>query len=106
MRIAGETDFLDSKDRGRYLYCPRAAHRRRHGHAILRRIRLDFPRLTSLDLLPLVYREEPEAKSSPSEFLSIFDASVRKVVRSYSSSHIAILAPFSSVNQRLAYRSA
>lgn len=42
----------------------------------VRRVRLDFPRATSLDLLPAVYRDNPDAEDYTERFLSIFDSSV------------------------------
>jgi hypothetical protein len=46
---------------------------------VVRRIRLDFPRLTSLEFLPPVYREQPEAEDFTERFLSLFDASIAEI---------------------------
>jgi phage tail-like protein len=53
------------------------------GHAtpVVRRIRLDFPRSTSLEFLPPVYRENPEAEDFTGRFLSLFDASIADLDR-------------------------
>jgi phage tail-like protein len=42
----------------------------------VRRLRLDLPRTTSLERLPAVYREEPDAADFTERFLSLFDATV------------------------------
>jgi phage tail-like protein len=89
---AGETDFLIRRMAGRYLYVRARLTGDGTATPILRRIRLDFPRLTSLDLLPLVYREEPEAEEFTERFLSIFDASVEDVDRLIER-HPALLDP-------------
>jgi phage tail-like protein len=77
----GETDFLIRRLSGRYLYVRARLTGDGKATPILRRIRLDFPRLTSLDFLPLVYREEPEAEEFTERFLSIFDAVVEDADR-------------------------
>ena len=43
---------------------------------MVRRVRLDFPRVTSLDRLPDVYRETPKAEDFTKRFLSLFDSSI------------------------------
>jgi phage tail-like protein len=48
---------------------------------IVHRIRLDFPRSTSLEFLPPVYREEPAAEDFTERFLSLFDASIGQIDR-------------------------
>jgi phage tail-like protein len=78
---SGELDFLIRRISGRYLYVRARLTGDGTATPILRRIRIDFPRLTSLDLLPLVYREEPEAEEFTERFLSIFDATVEDVDR-------------------------
>src|SRR4029077_3153588 len=37
---------------------------------------IDFPRTTSLEYLPAVYRENPKAEDFTERFLSLFDASI------------------------------
>ena len=48
---------------------------------VVRRIRLDFPRVTSLEFLPPVYREQPDAEDFTERFLSLFDASIAELDR-------------------------
>ena len=43
---------------------------------VVRQVRLEFPRRTSLDLMPQVYRENPDAEDFSERFLSLFDASI------------------------------
>jgi phage tail-like protein len=76
-----ETDFLVRTAAGRHIYVRARLTGDGTATPILRRIRIDFPRLTSLDLLPLIYREEPDAEEFTERFLSIFDASVEDVDR-------------------------
>lgn len=73
---AGSVDFLLRQPPGRYLFL--RLHLLGDGHAtpVVRRIRLDFPRVTSLELLPAVYREDPRAEDFTERFLSLFDASI------------------------------
>jgi phage tail-like protein len=42
----------------------------------VRRLRFDLPRVTSLERLPAVYREEPDAADFTERFLSLFDSTV------------------------------
>ena len=76
---AGAMDFLVDQPAGRYLFI--RVRFRGNGDAtpVLRQIRLDFPRSTSLDSLPAVYREDPVAADFQERFLSLFDASVEKM---------------------------
>ncbi|MER6912548.1 phage tail protein [Streptomyces sp. NPDC000594] len=43
---------------------------------VIRRVRLDFPRVTSADLLPPAFREDPAADDFTERFLSLFDATL------------------------------
>ncbi|CAB3778776.1 hypothetical protein LMG28614_00727 [Paraburkholderia ultramafica] len=74
---AGTTDFLIQQPPGRYLYV-RLTLGSQTGMTTprVRRLRLDFPRATSLDLLPGVYRQNPEAADFTERFLALFDASI------------------------------
>ncbi len=47
----------------------------------VRRVRLDFPRSTSLDNLPPVFRKTPEAEDFSERFLSLFDAAIEDLDR-------------------------
>ncbi len=48
---------------------------------VLRRVRIDFPRSTSLDRLPTVYRDNPVAEDFTERFLAIFDATIADLDR-------------------------
>ena len=48
---------------------------------VVRRVRLDFPRVTSLNYLPPVYRDNPEAEDFSERFLALFDASIGNLDR-------------------------
>jgi phage tail-like protein len=43
---------------------------------VLRQVRLDFPRATSVDLLPAVYREDSRAEDFTERFVSLVDAAL------------------------------
>jgi phage tail-like protein len=77
----GALDFLIDQPAGRYLFL----RMRMTGDGLVtpvaRRIRVDFPRVTSLDFLPSVYRETPDAEDFTARFLSLFDASIGDVDR-------------------------
>ena len=45
----------------------------------VRQIRVDYPRATSADLLPEVYREDPRAADFTERFLSMFDAELQRL---------------------------
>jgi phage tail-like protein len=69
-------DFLVDQPPGRYAF----VRVRLSGDGIAtpraRRIRLDLPRTTSLEYLPAVYREDPDAADFTERFLSLFDATI------------------------------
>jgi phage tail-like protein len=48
---------------------------------VLHRIRLDFPRATSADLLPAAFRQDPAADEFTERFLSLFDATMADIDR-------------------------
>ncbi|HEX5143948.1 MAG TPA: phage tail protein [Mycobacterium sp.] len=78
---AGSVDFLVNQPAGRYLYL----RLRLTGDGLttptVRRIRLDFPRTTSAELLPAVYIQDPAAADFTERFLSLFDAAFDEVDR-------------------------
>jgi phage tail-like protein len=75
----GASDFLIDQAPGRFLYL-RIAFRGDGVHTpLLRRVRIDFPRSTSLDSLPPVFRENPRAEDFTERFLSLFDASMAQI---------------------------
>lgn len=73
---AGALDFLVRQPPGRLLYVRLRLKGDGRVSPVVRRVRLDFPRSTSLDQLPAVYRDNPEAEDFTERFLSIFDASL------------------------------
>jgi phage tail-like protein len=77
----GAVDALLDRPPGRYLFLRLRLTGRGPATPTIRRITLDFPRATSLDLLPAVYRQTPEAEDFSERFLSLFDASVADLDR-------------------------
>lgn len=45
----------------------------------LSRLRVDFPRVTSLNQLPAVYRQDPRAEDFTARFLSLFDSEIEEL---------------------------
>jgi phage tail-like protein len=74
-------DFLIDQPPGRYLRVRLKLTGNGKVTPVVRRIRLDFPRATSLDFLPPVYREDPRAEDFTERFLSLFDAALAEVDR-------------------------
>jgi phage tail-like protein len=73
---AGSLDFLINQPPGRYLFFRLRLRGDGIHTPVVRRVRLDFPRVTSLDRLPDVYRETPKAEDFTKRFLSLFDSSI------------------------------
>ncbi len=71
---AGALDFLINQPPGRLLYVRLRLKGDTKATPVVRRVRLDFPRVTSLEHLPAVYRDNPEAEDFTERFLSLFDA--------------------------------
>lgn len=73
-RIDNAQDALIRQPEGRYLFVRirLTGDGRQTPH--VRRIRLDFPRLTSLDQLPSVFRDSPEAEDFTERFMALFDS--------------------------------
>jgi phage tail-like protein len=78
---AGTLDFLVDQPPGRFLHVRIALAGDGIATPTVRRIRLDFPRSTSLEFLPAVYRENAPAEDFTERFLAIFDAEIEKVDR-------------------------
>ncbi|HEV7669578.1 MAG TPA: phage tail protein [Thermoanaerobaculia bacterium] len=72
----GAVDFLFRQPPGRFLFLRLRLRGDGRATPVVRRIRLDFPRVTSLELLPAVYREDPRAEDFTERFLSLFDAAI------------------------------
>ncbi|XVU28355.1 phage tail protein [Actinoplanes sp. CA-054009] len=96
----GRTDFLVDQPPGRYLTARvRLSGDTSHTPA-LHRIRLDFPRATSADLLPAAFRQDPAADDFTERFLSLFDASLAEIDRVVER-HTALLDPAGVPDQAL-----
>ena len=78
---AGAVDFLINQPPGRYLFLRLRFSGNGEVTPLVRRIRLEFPRVTSLDLLPPVYRDNPDAEDFTERFLAMFDASIADLDR-------------------------
>lgn len=76
---AGSVDFLIDQPAGRYLYFRLRLTGDGLATASVRRVRIDFPRVTSLDHLPDVYRQTPKAEDFSQRFLALFDAAIGDV---------------------------
>jgi len=78
---AGVTDFLVDQPPGRHLTVRARLSGDSAATPVLHRIRLDFPRSTSADLLPAAFRQDPAADDFTERFLSLFDATVAEIDR-------------------------
>ncbi len=78
---AGARDFLVDQPPGRYLFVRLRLAGDGQATPVVRRVRLDFPRATSLDFLPAVYRDEPRAEDFSERFLALFDAAIADLDR-------------------------
>lgn len=78
---SGSPDFVISQPAGRYLFLRIRMTGNGYQTPLLHRIRLDFPRQSSADRLPGVYRENPETQDFAERFLSLFDAAVEGIDR-------------------------
>src|SRR6185503_883909 len=78
---AGSVDFLIDQPPGRFLFLRLRFTGNSVVSPLVRRIRLEFPRVTSLDLLPPVYRDNPDAEDFTERFLALFDASIADLDR-------------------------
>jgi phage tail-like protein len=77
----GALDALVDQPPGRYLYLRVRLTSDGRDTPLVRRIRLDFPRHTSAELLPAAFREDPAADDFAERFLSLFDATIGDVDR-------------------------
>ncbi|WP_370961950.1 phage tail protein [Amycolatopsis sp. cg9] len=78
---AGVTDFLVDQPPGRHLTVRVRLSGDSSATPVLHRIRLDFPRSTSADLLPAAFRQDPAADDFTERFLSLFDATTAELDR-------------------------
>lgn len=72
-------DFLITQPPGRYLFVRIRMTGDGSNSPHLRRILIDYPRQTSLQYLPYVYRENPQAEDFSERFLSLFDAYINEL---------------------------
>jgi phage tail-like protein len=77
----GSLDYLLRQPPGRYLHVRLRLLGDGAATPVVHRIRIDFPRSTSLEHLPPVYREDPRAEDFAERFLSLFDAAIENVDR-------------------------
>lgn len=77
----GATDFLVDQPPGRFLRLRLRLSGDGGATPAVRRIRLDFPRATSADLLPPAFRQDPAADDFTERFLSLFDATLAQLDR-------------------------
>ena len=75
----GVTDFLVDQPPGRFLIARVRLSGDTAATPVLHRIRLDFPRTTSADLLPAAFRQDPAADDFTERFLSLFDATLAEI---------------------------
>ena len=76
---APATDMLIRQPAGRYLFVRVRLAGDGSASPMVRRLRLDLPRATSADLLPVVYREDADAADFAERFLGLFDATLNEV---------------------------
>ncbi len=80
-QATGTRDFLVDQPPGRYVFVRLRLTGDAQATPRVRRLRLDMPRTTSLELLPPVYREDPEAADFTDRFLALFDATIADLDR-------------------------
>ncbi|OLF10187.1 phage tail protein [Actinophytocola xinjiangensis] len=88
----GITDLLVDQPPGRFLTARVRLSGDTSATPVLHRIRLDFPRTTSADLLPAAFRVDPAADDFTERFLSLFDATLADLDRVIER-HPALLDP-------------
>ena len=76
---AGALDFLVQQPPGQFLQLKLDLTSDGTTTPVVHSVRIDFPRRTSLDWLPAVYRENVEAEDFTERFLANFDASIGDV---------------------------
>lgn len=76
---AGSHDFLIDQPPGRYLFVRLRLTGNGLSTPTVHRLRLDFPRQTSIDSLPIVYRDNPDAEAFTERFLALFDAATEDI---------------------------
>ena len=74
--VTGADDLLIRQPPGRFLYVRMRLSGDGFGTPVVRSLRLDFPRATSVDALPAVYRDEPRSEEFTERFVALFDAAL------------------------------
>jgi phage tail-like protein len=77
----GALDFLIDQPPGRYAFLKLELAATQGVAPRVRRIRLDFPRASSFEDMPAVYRQTAEVENFGERFLSLFDASIEEIDR-------------------------
>ncbi len=77
--IEGEWDCLVRSPRGRFLWLRLSLSGNGTVTPAIRQVQVHFPRVTSAEYLPAVYREDPESADFLERFLSIFDSLNAKI---------------------------
>jgi phage tail-like protein len=77
----GSVDYLLTQPPGRYLHLRLRLRGDGAATPVVHRVRIDFPRSTSLEHLPPIYREDPRGEEFTERFLSLFDASIEDLDR-------------------------
>lgn len=72
-------DMLIDQPPGRYLFVRLRLRGNGLVSPMVQRVRIDFPRQTSIDELPVVYRDNPEAEAFTERFLALFDAAIEDI---------------------------
>ncbi len=98
----GNLDALVGQPPGRYLFVRIRLRGDGATTPTVRRIRLDFPRSTSLDSLPAIYRSDPAAAEFTARFLSLFDAELEHI-DGLVERHPALLDPAAAPPEVLAW---
>lgn len=80
-QVTDALDFLIDRAPGRYLHLRLRLHSRGDASPTIRRIRIDFPRSTSAEHLPGVYREPDASPAFLEHFVSLFDATLEDLDR-------------------------
>jgi phage tail-like protein len=75
----GATDGLVQQPAGRYLFLRLRLTGDGRVTPVIRRLHLDFPRSTSADYLPYVFREDAASSDFTERFLSLFDADLEDI---------------------------
>lgn len=74
--VTDVSDMLIDQPPGRYLFVRLRLSGNGLATPTVHRVRIDFPRQTSIDALPVVYRDNPDAEAFTERFLSLFDAAI------------------------------